>query len=180
MRTIRNISFAVVMLSLVACGGDSASKDKAEKDSKANTEKTTTEETEVIAEPIKEEVEIHLIAKGETMAEIAFDPTNLEVPAGSHVKMVFRNESSAAGMLHNFVLVVSGSGQDIATAGIQAGPDSEYVPLDDDRVIAYTKVLDMGEEIVFEFEAPTEKGTYHYICTYPGHYPLMVGRLNVI
>lgn len=176
MRTIRNIGFAFVMVSLFACGGNTSSKDNAENNSEALTEETTEEVDEF--EIVSEEVAVEIIAHGETMAEIGFEPASFEVPAGSTVTLTFKNESSAAGMLHNFVLVIKGSGQEVAIAGIQAGPDNAYVP-EDDRVIAHTEIVEMGNEIVFEFTAPSEPGDYEYICTYPGHYPGMVGTLTV-
>src|SRR5690554_3400015 len=150
MKTIRNIGFAFVVVSLFACGGNTSSKDNTENDSEALTEETTEAIDEEVDEfeILSEEVELELVAHGETMAEIGFEPSHLEVSAGSHVTLTFKNESSAAGMLHNFVLVIKGSGQEISVAGIQAGPDNNYVP-EDDRVIAHTEVVEMGEEIVF-------------------------------
>ena len=122
-------------------------------------------------------VELTVKAVGETMMEIAFEPKILSIPANSMVKLLFKNESSSAGMLHNFVLVELGSGQEIATKGIKAGKEKQFVP-NDQRVIMYTKVLDMGEETIVEFKAPS-KGSYHFICTFPGHFPNMIGRFNV-
>ena len=98
------------------------------------------------------------------------------VPANSRVKLTFENKSSAEGMLHNFVLVELGSGAEIATAGMKAGLDNNFVPKDE-RVIAYTAVSNMGKTLTIEFDAPA-KGSYHYVCTYPGH-TNMIGRFNV-
>lgn len=177
MKNLTRISFLFAIALLIACGG--GEQKKATKDEKKATKETTKseqkEEPEVKKE--KEVVEITLIAKGETMTEIAFEPKTLTIPANSRVKLTLKNESEADGMLHNFVLVELGSGQEIATAGIKAGEENEFVP-DDKRVIAYSEVSKMGETVTLEFDAP-KAGSYHYICTYPGHYPNMIGRLNV-
>lgn len=122
-------------------------------------------------------IEISVAAIGESMAEIAFDPTSLSIPANSTVKLTFTNKSSTKGMLHNFVLVKLGTGSKVASAGISAGKAQEFVPKSND-VLVFTAIADLGETIEIEFEAPA-KGSYHYICTYPGH-TNMIGRLNVI
>ena len=166
----------IIGLSLVACG-NSNSTDQKTGDSSQKEKETTKAKTEVVESAEKELVEITLIAKGEDMGAISFEPKSLSIPAGSKMKLTFKNESEAAGMLHNFVLVKLGTGQEVAAAGIKAGKDKNFVP-ESENVIAYTKVLELGSETVLEFDAPA-KGSYHYICTYPGHYPNMIGRLNV-
>jgi azurin len=93
------------------------------------------------------------------------------------VTVTLINENKAAGMLHNWVLVNLGSGQEVATAAIAAGPDKEYIP-ENANVLAYSKMLNPEETTTFEFTAPTA-GSYNYICTYPGHFPKMVGKLVV-
>ncbi|MAY82858.1 MAG: hypothetical protein CMP59_01865 [Flavobacteriales bacterium] len=167
-----------IIAGLIACGGETKKTEKAE-EKEVKTEETTTETvTEEVEQNIeKEVVEINLAATGEDMTAIAFEPKSLTIPAESRVKLTFENKSQAAGMFHNFVLVKLGSGQEIATAGIKAGKENNFVPKSQD-VFAYSEVVDMGKSITIEFDAPP-KGSYHYICTYPGHYPNMIGRLNV-
>lgn len=130
------------------------------------------------AEKSKEIISIEINAIGESMAEIAFEPKEVNIKSGTRVKLTFNNKSSAAGMLHNFILVELGAGQEIASAGLKAGKNKDFKP-NDSRIIVATKVLDLGAQLIIEFDAP-KKGSYHYICTYPGHYPKMIGRLNVI
>ena len=159
---------------LIACGGN----EKKEKATETKKE-VVTDEVEAIEEVVEEErelVEITVTALGESMAEIAFEPKSISVPANSRVKLTFENKSSADGMFHNFVLVELGSGAEIATAGIKAGIDNNFVP-DDKRIFANTTMSKMGETLIIEFDAPA-KGSYHYVCTYPGH-TSMIGRFNV-
>lgn len=170
MKVLYKMMVVSSLSALVACGGEKP------KESKVKSEKKT--EVQSVEEEVEKEIiELKVAAIGETMAEIAFEPSSINVPANSKIKLTFENKSSTAGMLHNFVLVNLGTGQDIATAGIKAGQDNNFVPKDD-RVIFYTKVLDLGESTEVEFDAP-DKGSYHFICTFPGHYPSMIGRFNV-
>jgi azurin len=81
------------------------------------------------------------------------------------------------GMLHNWVLVKLGSGQEVATAGIAAGMDKNYVPKNSNVLVA-SALAKPNETITLEFVAPAA-GSYNYICTYPGHFPKMIGKLYV-
>lgn len=165
---MKRLLYILPLSILLSCGGG-------EKENKMQNSEKKSEKVEVKKE--KEVVEIKVAAMGESMAEISFDPTSISVPANSKVKLTFENKSSTEGMLHNFVLVELGSGKEIATAGIEAGKEQEFIP-EDGRVLANTKVTNMGETVTIEFDAPA-KGSYHYICTYPGH-TNMIGRFNVI
>ena len=144
---------------------------------KKNVEENSSAKKETI-ENIEEKkvVEITIAALGESMGKIAFEPSSISIPKNSVVRLLFRNNSSTSGMLHNFVLVQQGSGNEISSKGLRAGKSKHFVPKDD-RVITSTKILNMGEEVTIEFDAPS-KGSYHYICTFPGH-TNMVGRLIV-
>ena len=58
-------------------------------------------------------------------------------------------------------------------------PTNEYFPkgLEKD-VIGRTELLGPGEEDTIYFMAP-EPGTYEYVCTFPGHFALMKGKMIV-
>jgi azurin len=110
---------------------------------------------------------------------LLFDKTELEVSAGQEVTLVFQNNSAV--QEHNWVLVAGGEdvAAPIADAGLTAGLDNEYLGEDRSNVIAHTGVAQGGETVEVTFTAPTDAGTYLYICTVPGHYPLMQGTLVV-
>ena len=55
--------------------------------------------------------------------------------------------------------------------------ENEYIP-GGNETIAHTKMIGGGESDTITFTAP-EKGSYTYICTFPGHYGLMKGVLIV-
>lgn len=122
-------------------------------------------------------VEIVLKAQGNTMADMRYDQTEIHVPAGSTVKLVFFNEGTDNTMLHNFVLIESGTADAVAKAGLTAGADKNYVP-SSGQVLVSTPVLNPKAKTELTFPAP-EKGTYDFICTYPGHYQKMNGKFIV-
>ena len=52
-----------------------------------------------------------------------------------------------------------------------------YVP-DIDSIIAASKLLDPGTVEIIKLK-PLKKGKYPYVCTFPGHWRIMQGYLNV-
>lgn len=175
MKQVKITLASLLFVSLVACGG---AEQKEETKAETNTAEQAVEQTETkTAMAMVEDIAVEVAAVGETMMEIAYEPAAMTLVEGAEVTMTFKNKSSAAGMLHNFVLIPVGIGQEIATAGIAAGADANFTP-NDDRIIVSTKMTNMGEELTVTFTAPAA-GNYEYICTYPGHYPAMVGKLTV-
>jgi len=41
-----------------------------------------------------------------------------------------------------------------------------------DVIIAHTKLLGPGESDTITFKAPTKKGRYVFLCSFPGHYQI--------
>jgi azurin len=80
-------------------------------------------------------------------------------------------------MMHNFVLIEEGSADKVAAAALAADPSKKYVP-EMSEVLYGSKLLNPKEEIEFTIPAPA-KGTYEFICTYPGHYKMMNGKFIV-
>jgi len=54
----------------------------------------------------------------------------------------------------------------------------QYVP-DSDSVICFTDIVEPGAEFSIYFQAPEEPGKYPYLCTFPGHWMVMNGILEV-
>ncbi|NTU86174.1 MAG: auracyanin [Chloroflexales bacterium] len=109
---------------------------------------------------------------------LAFTKTTLAATAGQQVTINFKNNSAA--QMHNWVLVNGGESvaAEIANAGLTAGVAADYLGADQSKVIAHVKVTNGGETNSVNFTAPAA-GTYLYICTVPGHYPLMQGTMTV-
>jgi azurin len=86
----------------------------------------------------------------------------------------------AQAMGHNWVLTKPADAAAVATAGLPAGIKNNYVPADDKRVIAHTKVVGGGESDTIKFPTSAlKKGeSYAYECTFPGHNSIMKGVLK--
>ena len=122
---------------------------------------------------------------GEVKLEIAgndqmqFDKKELKVKAGQKVTLTLTHtgEMAMEVMGHNFVLLKQGT--DLAAFSNDAinAKDNDYIP-ESDAIIVHTKMLGGGETDTITFDAP-EKGTYDFVCTFPGHYALMQGKFIV-
>jgi len=104
------------------------------------------------------------------------------VPAGSKVKLLFKNERCA--LMHNFLLLKPGTLNAVGALADQmlADPQAlakQYCPATDAILVKGNKLLAIGQSDTIEFTAPAEPGDYPYICTFPGHWRLMNGVLKV-
>jgi azurin len=83
-------------------------------------------------------------------------------------------------MGHNWVLTQGADFQAVTTAGVTAGPEQNYIPKGDARVIAHTKLIGGGETASVKF--PTAKlkkgGDYIFFCSFPGHWAVMKGKFT--
>lgn len=123
-------------------------------------------------------VSLTIKAVGNTMSDIAYEPKEITVPVNSTVEISLINESTAEGMSHNIVFIQMGTGAEIASEGLVSGEEKNYIP-ENENVIAGSEIALPGQTVKLTFTAP-QAGSYHYICTYPGHYPQMIGRMNVV
>lgn len=110
-----------------------------------------------------------------------FNKKELKVKAGQTVKLTLKHTGklAKAAMGHNFVLLAKGV--DVAAFGQKAAQarDTDYIPKSEaSKILAHTKMIGGGETTSVQFKAPA-KGTYTYICSFPGHYALMQGKLIV-
>ena len=83
-------------------------------------------------------------------------------------------------MGHNWVLTLTADYIPLAGVAAAAGPP-DYLPADDPRVIATTGMIGGGEEtsVTFSLDGLQPGGDYTYFCSFPGHYPLMNGKLII-
>jgi azurin len=113
--------------------------------------------------------------------QMKYEQEEFTVEAGSEVTLTFDNVATSPAMKHN-VVILNGTGDDmvqrVGTAALQAA-ENEYIP-EDDAVLAATDLADPGETVTMTFTAPSEPGTYTYICTFPGHYMMMQGTMTVV
>lgn len=84
-------------------------------------------------------------------------------------------------MGHNWVLTKTSDVRPVATDGMSAGLENNYVKKGDERVIAFTEVIGGGEKtsVTFSVDELSENGDYTFFCSFPGHYTVMQGKLIV-
>ena len=126
----------------------------------------------VLAETCK--VEIH----GDDMMK--FDKKELKVAAScTEVELTLKHTGKlpAVAMGHNWVLTKTGDFEAVAKAG-QAAKDSDYLPPNDTRVIAHTKVIGGGasDTVTFPTSGLEKGGDYTFFCSFPGHWSMMKGK----
>ena len=126
-------------------------------------------------EPGAMETTINIGSVGETMA---YDKTDLSVPAGKDITLNFKNNSTT--LQHNWVLVKPGTENDVGLAGIKAGMAKGFIPDDAataPSILAHTKLVNAGAADSITFKAPPA-GDYPFICTNAGHHTVMKGVLH--
>jgi len=108
-----------------------------------------------------------------------FDKNELRVSEGQKITLTLNHtgKMSKEIMGHNFVLLKKETDLNDFAQRAMLARENEYIP-DGDETIIYTKLIGGGESDTITFSAP-EKGSYTYICTFPGHYGLMKGILIV-
>lgn len=107
-------------------------------------------------------------------SDFSYDITEIRATAGSELTIRYINDGT---MPHNIVFVTGESDiNDVGIAALQAH-QNEYIPENMmEKIFGYTKLVVPGETAEVTITVP-EAGTYPYICTYPGHFTMMQGRL---
>jgi plastocyanin len=103
-----------------------------------------------------------------------------KVAPGAPVKLIFENPDVTP---HNLLIVQPGAADEVGLAGNEMAktPDGfakGFIP-DSPKILHKTKMLNQGDREVLRFTAPTAKGKYPYICTFPGHWLVMKGEMVV-
>ena len=86
-----------------------------------------------------------------------------------------------AAMGHNVVIALAADREAIATDGMAAGVAGNYVKAGDARVIAHTKLVGGGEttSVTFPVSKIQGAGPYQFFCSFPGHWAVMKGSIQV-
>ena len=84
-------------------------------------------------------------------------------------------------MGHNWVLTSAANMQPVATDGMAAGIDKDYLKPGDDRIIAHTKIIGAGEKdsVTFDVSKLAAGTDYAFFCSFPGHISMMKGTVTV-
>lgn len=164
----RILSVLFVTLFFVAgCAGESSDSQSAEAPASESSASSSNSDgmQEVVVQPVGDQMK--------------FAVENFTVQSGAKVRLVMDNIATLAAMQHNIVILTPDADINaVGTASIQAGPDNDYVPADNESILFYTAIAQPGEQTVIEFTAPAP-GEYPFICTFPGHYTLMKGVMIV-
>ena len=112
--------------------------------------------------------------------KMSWDPKEFTVAPNSIVAIEMTNPDS---MQHNLLVCAPGSLSEIGVAADKLGEGAigkrrEYVP-DSSKVLEIMGLTAPNTIGVLWFIAPAKPGTYPLVCTYPGHWRMMNGKLKV-
>ncbi len=109
-----------------------------------------------------------------------FTPTEFTVKPGQPVKLVFLNPDA---MQHNLAIIQPGALEEIGMAGNEMAKDPDGIKKDfipkSDKILHATKLVDPNSGVVLRFKAPAQPGIYPFVCTFPGHWVIMNGKMIV-
>jgi glucose/arabinose dehydrogenase/azurin/lysophospholipase L1-like esterase len=126
------------------------------------------------------EVGVNVYTLNTVREQMKFDLPRIVVEAGKPFEIIFHNPDA---MPHNLVIVAPGSRERIGMAAMTLPPKPDengltYVPKDK-AVLAATRLVDPGHTETLRMTAPAEEEECQFVCTFPGHYMLMWGKLIV-
>ena len=84
-------------------------------------------------------------------------------------------------MGHNWALSKEADAPAIASEGMAAGADKDYLKADDARIIAHTKLIGAGEKdsVTFDVSKLDANEKYGFFCSFPGHISMMKGTVTL-
>ena len=165
---MKKINILLLLFIIISCGGKT--------DSKKNKFEYKAIEKKVDGSNKNSKETVIIINSNDLMK---FDQNELRVFEGQKITLTLNHtgKMSKEIMGHNFVLLKKETNLNDFAQRAMLARQNEYIPMGNET-IAYTKMIGGGESDTITFTAP-EKGSYTYICTFPGHYGLMKGVLIV-
>ncbi len=144
---------------------------------KGKGQKTNQAPTENAFDRLPDLATVHIASVPERML---FDVKSFTVKPGQPVKLVFSNPDL---MQHNLVIVAPGALEEVGIAGNEMAKDPDGIKKDfvpkSDKVLHATKLIDPQATAILRFRAPVQPGRYPYVCTFPGHWVIMNGVMEV-
>ncbi len=113
--------------------------------------------------------------------KMSYDQKTLVVEAGKPFEIVLENADTQS---HNLAVVKPGTHEKVGTASSTMTPDKldkagrPFIPQSDD-ILAATKLIEPGQKQTLKVAAIYDEGEFEYVCTVPGHYIIMWGKLIV-
>lgn len=113
-------------------------------------------------------------------AQMKYDLSRFQVSAGEEVVIEFVNRDE---MPHNLVITKEGALETVAlkAEAMTSSPDAfgkSFIP-DSPEVLFSIRLLQPGETLQVRFKAPSQPGSYPFVCTFPGHWRTMNGVVDV-
>ena len=166
---MKKINIVILLIIVISCGGNPDN-------NKNKFEYKKIEKKEGVLDKKSKETVITLNSND----LMKFDKNELRVFEGQKITLTLNHtgKMSKEIMGHNFVLLKKETNLNDFAQRAMLARENEYIP-DGDETIVYTKLIGGGESDTITFTAP-ERGSYVYICTFPGHYGLMRGKFIVI
>ncbi len=123
---------------------------------------------------------IRTVTMKAVLGGMKYDPAEIRAKPGEAMELVLDNTDT---LLHNFILVMPGKLTEVGVAGEKLGETAEgkarqFVP-DLPSVIEVMGLVDPGKTGHLFLFTPAKVGTYPFVCTYPGHWRMMNGKLKV-
>lgn len=165
------VILAALAIGLASCGGGTQTNDtKTDKATKSETPKEDTQASK--PEPVT------LTIEGND--QMKYNKEEMRVKAGQEVTLVLKHvgEMDIKAMGHNWCLLKKGVDMKEFAMEAMKATDNQYIPVGTNKLITHTDMIGGGQETSVTFTAP-KKGTYDYVCTFPGHFATMNGKLIV-
>lgn len=174
MNTKTKISILILMgfLAVTSCG----KKETVPADQTETTEPSTEGEAAPTAVTAEENV---LVIEGND--QMQFNVNELKAVAGKPIKLTLKHVGKIPkeAMGHNLVILQEGTDQAAFALKANDAKATDYIPESEKAsIIAHTKLIGGGEEDTIEFTID-KKGSYPFICSFPGHVAMMKGVLIV-
>jgi azurin len=102
-----------------------------------------------------------------------FIPAAITAAPGESVRVVIKHvgQMPKVAMGHNFVLLKKGVDAKGIADRCSSARDTEFIaPTVKSELLASTRLVGPGETADAAFVAPTVRGDYAFICTFPGHF----------
>lgn len=144
-------------------------------------ESTTSNAVEVMDSPVSDAANIDFSDTLQLTANqnMLFNKELFKVHVGKKILLILKNTQAKSNMsmVHNVVIL--NKGIDIADFAEVARKaiNEQYVPSAlASSIIAHTKTVSGGESTEVEFTI-SQAGVYEFICSYPGHWGTMQGKI---
>jgi azurin len=166
-----NAFVLAAMMLLISCGQSADNKNNSKENSPAENAETSV--------PGIEKLEFTDSVQLKANDNMRFDKELFRVRAGKKINLIFKNTGAktATSMSHNVVILKNGVDiADFADVAHNAKAE-QYVPSSlDSLIIAHTRLVSGGDSDQVEFIIP-KPGVYDFICSFPGHWGTMQGKI---